>query len=97
MLPVASCYSEGPALDTITITQRRRSRRSLRALARARRATWRERATESFPVLGNVKLRKVLAGQRPNLPRMPRTRDHDVATARHPGNIRLYAQRAGRP
>lgn len=56
------------------------SRRSLRALAMARRATWRERAMESVPVPGATvtSVRKALLG----LPRMPRTGGAVLASGR---------------
>ena len=61
-----------PALDTMTdlpgVKGRHRSRRSLRALAMARRATWRERATESFPVMGNRYIGEKRVSRRAVLP-----------------------------
>src|SRR6516164_2245845 len=96
MLPFASCYSEGSGTGyhngLPSVKGRRRSQEvsGLWLWHGARPGeNERQKASQSWATVTSV--RKALAGQ-PNLPRMPRTRDHDVATAGHPGNVRLYAQ-----
>jgi hypothetical protein len=55
----------------------------------------RQKASQSWATVTSV--RKALAGEGSDLAEDAPNEGHDVATAGHPGNVRLYAQRAAAP